>query len=78
MLWFAQASVGLAVFLGKILVALKKLFSSAIFPDFRCIHIGTRFIYILYIFGDPCQVSKTITLKNPEFVDNSLQSTTCM
>ena len=51
MRWFARASVGLAGFLGKILVALKKLFSSAVFADFRYIHIGTRFMYILYIWG---------------------------
>ena len=35
MLWFASASVGLASFLGKILVAVKKLFSSTIFSNFR-------------------------------------------
>ena len=51
MLWLAQASVSLAGFLGKILVRLKKLFFSTIFPDFRHIHSGTRFIYryIIYI-----------------------------
>ena len=43
MLWFARASVGLAGFLGKILVALKKLFST-IFPDFRYMHTGTCFM----------------------------------
>ena len=50
MIWFAQASVGLAFFLGKILVALKKLFFCTIFPDFRCIdvHTGTRFMYVIY------------------------------
>ena len=51
MLWFAQASVGLAGILGKILFALKKLFFSTIFPDFRHIHISTQFIYIIYIWG---------------------------
>ena len=45
MLWFARASVGLAGILGKILVALKKLFSSTIFPDFRYMHISTWFMY---------------------------------
>ena len=57
MLRFARASVGLAGFLGKILVALKRLFSSTIFPDFRYMHTGTWFMYIIYIW-DPCQVSK--------------------
>ena len=47
MLWFARARVGLAGFLGKILVALKKLFSSTIFPDFRYMHTGTWFMYII-------------------------------
>ena len=46
MLWFARASVGLAVFLGKILVALKKLFSFTIFPDIRYMHTGAWFMYI--------------------------------
>ena len=41
MLWFARTSVSLAGFLGKILVALKKLFSSTIFPDFRYMHTST-------------------------------------
>ena len=58
MLWFAQANVGLAGFVGKILVALKKTFFSKIFLDFRYIHTGTRFMY--GIFGDPCQVSKML------------------
>ena len=44
-------SVGLAGFLGKILVALKKLFSSRIFPDFKYMHTGTWFTYIKYISG---------------------------
>ena len=43
MLWFARASVGSAGFLGKILFALKKLFSSTIFSDFRYMHTGTWF-----------------------------------
>ena len=47
MLWFARASVGLAGFLGKILVALKKLFSSTIFPDFGYMHTG--FVYHIYL-----------------------------
>ena len=51
MLWFAEASVGLAGFLEKILVALKKLFSSTIFPDFRYMHTGTWFMCIIYIWG---------------------------
>ena len=51
MLWFAQASVGLAVFSGKILVALKKLYFSTIFPDSRYMHTGTWFMYIIYIWG---------------------------
>ena len=51
MLWFAQASVGLAGFLGKILVALKKLLSSTIFPDYRYKHTGSWFMYIIYIWG---------------------------
>ena len=50
MLWFAQASVGLAGFLGKILVALKKLFSSTIFPDFRYrLYIPVPGLCILYL-----------------------------
>ena len=76
MLWFAQARVGLAGFLGKILVALKKLFSSTIFPDFRYMHcIPVPGLCILYIFGDPCQVSIKMFGKKFEFVDNSSQST---
>ena len=54
MLWFARASVGLADFLGKNLVALKKLFFSTIFPDFRYVHTGTWFMYnyyTVYIWG---------------------------
>ena len=51
MLWFARASLDLAHFLGTILVALNKLFSSLIFPDFRWMHIGTWFMYIIYILG---------------------------
>ena len=51
MLWFARANVGLAGFLGKILVALKKLFSCTIFPDFRYMHTGAWFTYIIYIWG---------------------------
>ena len=49
MLWFARASVG---FLGKILVALKKLFSCTIFSDFRYMHTCTWFmdINIIYIW----------------------------
>ena len=47
MLWFARASVDLAGFLGKILVALKKLFSSTIFPDFGYMHTG--FVYYIYL-----------------------------
>ena len=47
MLWFARASLGLAGFLGKILIAIKKLFSSIIFPDFRYMHTGTWFMYII-------------------------------
>ena len=75
-LWFAQANVGLAGFVGKILVASKNLFSSKIFLDFRYIHTGTRFMYgILYICGDLCQVSKMLKKKKLEFVDNSPQST---
>ena len=73
MLWFARASVGLASFLGKILVALKKLLSSTIFPDFRYMHTGTWFMYIIHIW-DPCQVSKMF-LKKLEFLDNSPPST---
>ena len=46
MLGFARASVGLAGYLGKILIALKKLFSSTIFPDFRYMHTATWFTYI--------------------------------
>ena len=38
-------------FLGKILVALKKLFSSKIFPEFRYMLTGTGFMYIIYIWG---------------------------
>ena len=49
MLWFARVSVGLAGFLGKILVALKKLFSRTISPDFRYMHTGTWFMYIRYL-----------------------------
>ena len=58
MLWFALASVSLAGFLGKIVVALKKLFFSTIFPDFK--HIPVPGLYRLHyvIFLDPCQVSK--------------------
>ena len=51
MLWFAQASVGLAGFKGKILVALKKLFSCTIFPDFKYMHTGTWIMDIIYIWG---------------------------
>ena len=51
MLWFARASVGLAGFLGKFLVASKKLFSSTIFPDFRNMHTATWFMHIIYIWG---------------------------
>ena len=51
MLWFARANVDLADCLGKILVALKKLFSGTIFSDFRCMHTGTWFMYIIYIWG---------------------------
>ena len=50
MLWFARASVGLAGFLGKILVALKKLFSSTIFPDYRCIYAYRYLVYVYYIY----------------------------
>ena len=38
-------------FFGKVSVALKKLFSSTIFPDFRYMHTGTWFMYIIYIWG---------------------------
>ena len=38
-------------FLGKILVALKKLFSSTIFPDFRYMHAGTWFMYDYIYLG---------------------------
>ena len=37
-------------FLGKILVALKRLFCSTIFPDFKYTHTGTWFMYIIYIW----------------------------
>ena len=74
MLLFARACVGLAGFLWKISVAVKKLFSSTIFPEFRYMHTGTWFMYIICIFGDPCQVSKMF-LKKLEFVDNSPPST---
>ena len=54
---------GFGRFFGKILVALKKLCFSTIFPDFRHIHITHQYpSYIYYItydlFGDPCQVPK--------------------
>ena len=49
MLWFAQASVGLAGFLGKILVALKKLFSSTIFPDLVKVYTHRYPVYVLLI-----------------------------
>ena len=49
MLWFARASVGLAGFLGKILVALKKLLFCTIFLDFRYMHTGTWFMYYIYL-----------------------------
>ena len=68
MLWFARASVGLAGFLGKILVALKKLFSLIL--DI-CIPVPGSCILL---FGDPCQVSKMF-LNKIEFLDNSPQST---
>ena len=60
MLWFARASVGVAGFFGKILIALKKLFSRTNIPDFRYIqlYIPVPDLCILYIFGDPCPVSK--------------------
>ena len=51
MLWFARASVGSADFLGKILVTLKKLFSFTTFLDFRYMHTGTWFMYVIYIWG---------------------------
>ena len=71
MLWFARASIGLAGFLGKILVALKKQFSLILG---RPICIPVPGLFILYIFGDPCQVSKRLK-KKLEFSDNSPQST---
>ena len=73
MLWFARANVGLAGFLGKILVAIKNYFP----PQFSLILgicIPVPGLCILYIFGDPCQVSKMF-YKQLEFVDNSPQST---
>ena len=46
--WIEDAVVGfLGGFLGKILVALKKLFSSTIFPDFRYVPVpGLYYIYL--------------------------------
>ena len=54
--WIKDAMVCLSKcrfgrFLGKILVTLKKLFFSTIFPDFRYMHTGTWFMYIIYIWG---------------------------
>ena len=68
--WFARASVALVGFLGKILVAVKKLFSSTIFSDFRY----SIPVPGLCIFKNPCQVSKMV-LKKLEIVDNRPQST---
>ena len=73
MLWFARARVGLAGFLGKILVALKNYFSVQ-FSLILGISIPVSGLCILYIFGDPYGVSKML-LKKLEFVDNSPQST---
>ena len=78
MLWFAQASVGLAGFLGKILVALKKIFSSTIFPDFRYIYVpvpGLRTVGLCYTyFGIHARYVRCF-LKKLEFVNNSPPST---
>ena len=59
MLLFARASVGLAGFLGKILVALKKYFPLQ-FSQILGICIPVPGLCILCIFGDPCQVSKML------------------
>ena len=67
MLRFARASVGLAGFLGKFLVASKKLFSSTIFPDFRNMHTATWFMHIIYIWGS---MPGLMFLKKLEFLDN--------
>ena len=61
-------------FLGKILVALKKLFSSTIFPDFRYMHAGTWFMYDYIYLGIHARSLKCLK-KKLEFVDDSPQST---
>ena len=76
MLWFAQASVGLACFLGKILVALKNYFSLQFFLILG-ICIPVPGLCILYIFGDPCQVSKMFK-KNLNLWIIALNLPTCM
>ena len=78
MLWFARASVGLAGFSAKILVALKNYFSLYFFLILgTCIPVPG--LCLLHIFGDPCQVSKMF-LKKLEFVDwiIALNLPTCM
>ena len=77
MLWFARASVGLAGFLGKILVVLKKLFSSTVFPDFRYMHTGTWFMYIIYIWGSMPGL-KNVLKRNLNFWIIALNIPTCM
>ena len=69
MLWFAQASEGLAGFLGKILVALKNYFPLQ-FSLILGIYIPVPGLCI----GDPCQVFKMLKKKQLKFVDYSPQS----
>ena len=66
MLWFPRASEGLAGFLGKILVALKKNFPVQFSLIFN-ICIPVPGLCILCIFGDPCQVSKIFKKKRLNF-----------
>ena len=59
MLWFARARVGLgfADFLMKILVALKHYFPLQLSLILGiCIPVSS--LCILYVFGNPCQVSE--------------------
>ena len=76
MLWFARASVGLAGVLGKISVALKNYFPLQ-FSLILGICIPVPGLSILYIFGDPCQISKMFQ-KKFEFWIIALNLPTCM
>ena len=63
MLWFARASVGVAGFSGKILVAFKKNYFPVQFSLILGICIPEPGLCILNIFGDLRQVSKMLKKK---------------